>query len=66
MYEHQTAENLAGLVLELADGYSHIVAPHTTNGKSMLPEKAKLGGADLDIIAVDSPTLRARFMQEMQ
>ena len=57
VYEHQTAENLAGLVLELAGGYSHIVAPHTTNGKSMLPRvAAKLGVAQIsDIIAVDSP-----------
>ena len=55
-YEYQTAENVAGLVLEIAGEYSHIVAPHTTNGKSMLPRvAAQLGVAQIsDIIAVDS------------
>ena len=56
-YEHQLAENVAGCAIEVASGYSHIVAAHTTNGKSYLPRvAAMLGVAQIsDIIAVDGP-----------
>jgi len=41
-YGHQLAENVANLVVGLADGYSHILAPHTTSGKNILPRAAAL------------------------
>ncbi|RDE22531.1 electron transfer flavoprotein subunit alpha/FixB family protein [Motiliproteus coralliicola] len=55
-YAHQLAENLALLVLELADGYSHILASATTTGKNFMPRvAAKLDVAQIsDIIAVES------------
>ncbi|MCC5827003.1 FAD-binding protein [Alkalimonas sp.] len=55
-YAHQLAENLAALVLELASGYSHILAAATTTGKNFLPRVAALlDVAQIsDIIAVES------------
>ena len=41
-YGHQLAENVANLIVGLADGYSHILAPHTTSGKNILPRAAAL------------------------
>jgi len=41
-YGHRIAENMAALIVSLADGYSHIVAPHTTSGKNVLPRAAAL------------------------
>ncbi|MBJ2135135.1 MAG: electron transfer flavoprotein subunit alpha [Alteromonadaceae bacterium] len=41
-YEHQLAENIAKLVTGLATGYSHVLAPATTNGKNYLPRVAAL------------------------
>ena len=41
-YAHQLAENLADLVLSLADNYSHIVASATTTGKNFMPRVAAL------------------------
>jgi electron transfer flavoprotein alpha subunit len=56
-YANQLAENIAGLVVEIAGGYSHILASHTATGKSFLPRvAAKLGVAQIsDIISVESP-----------
>ena len=56
-YEHQLAENLGDLVAEIAAPYSHVLAPHTANGRSFLPRvAAKLGVAQIsDIISVESP-----------
>ncbi|MDP4528876.1 FAD-binding protein [Alkalimonas delamerensis] len=55
-YGHQLAENIAALVLELAEGYSHILAAATTTGKNFLPRVAALlDVAQIsDIIAVES------------
>jgi electron transfer flavoprotein alpha subunit len=41
-YEHQLAENIAKLVTGLASGYSHVLAPASTNGKNYLPRVAAL------------------------
>ena len=56
VYEHQLPENITPLVVEAGQGYSHILAAHTTNGKNYLPQVAALMGVAMisDIIAVDS------------
>ena len=41
-YGHQLAENIGALVAELGKGYSHILAPATSNGKNFLPRVAAL------------------------
>lgn len=53
---NQLAENIAAQVLAVAGGYSHILAPATSNGKNVLPRvAAKLDvGQISDIIGVES------------
>ncbi len=51
-YAHRLAENVANLLVGLADGYSHVLAPHTTSGKNILPRAAAL----LDIQPVSDIT----------
>lgn len=53
----QLAEPLAAEIVAIADGYSHILAPATANGKNVLPRvAAKLDVAQLsDITKVVSP-----------
>jgi electron transfer flavoprotein alpha subunit len=56
-YEHGLAENLAPLVVKIAENYSHVLAPATTAGKNLMPRVAAL--LDVmqisDISAVVSP-----------
>ena len=56
VYEHQLAENVALLIADLGKGYSHILAPATTNGKNNLPRAAALLDVQAisDIISVES------------
>ena len=55
-YKNSLAENVGNLVAELAEGYSHILAPATTNGKNFMPRvAAKLDLSQIsDISAVIS------------
>ncbi|MDO6568047.1 FAD-binding protein [Alteromonas sp. 1_MG-2023] len=41
-YKYQLAENVADLVLSLADDYSHLLAAATTTGKNFMPRVAAL------------------------
>src|SRR5260370_6531426 len=49
------AENVAALVVALAKGYSHILAPATSNGKNVMPRAAALLDVQQisDIVAVE-------------
>jgi electron transfer flavoprotein alpha subunit len=55
-YAHQLPENVAPLIVALASGYSHVLAPATTNGKNFLPRVAAQLDVDQisEIIAVES------------
>lgn len=55
-YKDQLAENVADLVLAMADGYSHLLSAATTTGKNFMPRVAALlDVAQIsDIIAVES------------
>ncbi|MDX1738463.1 MAG: FAD-binding protein [Alphaproteobacteria bacterium] len=61
-YAAQLAENVAPLVVKLAEGYSHIWAPATTNGKNLLPRVAALLDVQQlsDVTAVQSATVFER------
>ena len=51
------AENVAAVVVGLAKGYSHVLAPATSNGKNVMPRVAALLDMQQisEIVAVDSP-----------
>ena len=51
------AENVSALVVSLAKGYSHVLAPATSNGKNILPRVAALLDVQQvsEIVAVESP-----------
>ena len=56
IYANQLAENVAKLVAQVAQGYSHVLAASTTTGKNVLPRAAALLDVSMitDIIAVES------------
>ncbi len=55
--DDEIAENVAALMVTLAKGYSHLLAPATSNGKNVMPRVAALLDVQQisDIIAVESP-----------
>ncbi|QEY71716.1 electron transfer flavoprotein subunit alpha/FixB family protein [Pseudomonas denitrificans (nom. rej.)] len=58
-YAHQLPENVAPLVAELGNGYSHVLAPATTNGKNFLPRVAALLDVDqiseiIEVVSADT------------
>ena len=55
-YEHQLAENVAGLVAEVAADYDSVLAGATGNGKNFMPRVAALLDVQMisDIISVES------------
>ena len=55
-YAHALPENLTPLVVELADGYEHLLTAHTTTGKNFMPRVAAALDVQMisDIMGVDS------------
>jgi electron transfer flavoprotein alpha subunit len=55
-YEHPLAEPVADLLVAMADGYEHLLAPATTYGKNLLPRVAALKDVAMisEIVAVES------------
>jgi electron transfer flavoprotein alpha subunit len=54
---NELAENVAALIVSLAKGYTHVLAPATSNGKNIMPRAAALLDVQQvsDIVAVESP-----------
>ncbi len=61
-YDHEIAENMAALIVSIAEGYTHILAPATANGKNFMPRVAALldVGQISDIVKVESADTFAR------
>jgi len=56
-YAHPLAENLAALIVSVAKGYTHVLAPATSFGKNVMPRVAALLDVAQvsDIVKVESP-----------
>ncbi|TDV97169.1 electron transfer flavoprotein alpha subunit apoprotein [Halomonas alkaliantarctica] len=56
VYAHQLAKPMGALLVELADGYTHVLASASTTGKNVLPRLAALKDVSQlsDVIAVES------------
>lgn len=56
IYQHQLAENSALLVQQVAESFSHLLAPSTTFGKNLMPRVAALLGVGQlsDVIKIES------------
>lgn len=56
LYQHFLSENLSQLIVSLAQGYSHILAPATTFGKNFMPRLSALLDVQMvsDITAIES------------
>jgi electron transfer flavoprotein alpha subunit len=54
--DDEIAENVAALIVSLAKGYTHVLAPATSNGKNVLPRAAALLDVQQisEIVAVES------------
>ena len=48
VYDHGLAEDVAPLLVKLAPGYAHLLAPATTSGKNLMPRVAAL----LDVMQI--------------
>jgi len=58
-YAHQLPENIAPLVVSIAQNFTHLLAPATTNGKNYLPRVAALLDVDqlseiIDVLSADT------------
>ncbi len=55
-FEHALAENLAPLIVEQADNYTHLLAPASTFGKNIMPRVAALLDTQQisDVITIDN------------
>jgi electron transfer flavoprotein alpha subunit len=56
-YAHELAENVAPLIKDIADGYTHVLIPATTFGKNILPRAAALLDVAMvsDVIKINGP-----------
>lgn len=63
-YEHGLAEPAAALLVALAPGYSHLLAPGSAMGKNIMPRVAALLDVQIitDIAAVEGPDTFRRFI----
>ncbi|TAK41738.1 MAG: electron transfer flavoprotein subunit alpha/FixB family protein [Betaproteobacteria bacterium] len=55
--DDEIAENVAALIVSIAKGYTHLLAPATSNGKNVMPRAAALLDSQQisEIVAVEAP-----------